>query len=120
MTAHPRVIQSRMVGDEIEQEPRSSSPQLLPQPRQGPAAAEFRRYGVFPDREGRTAYICVLEVRQNGSVFLTPFWLAERNRSAFFSGLPHTEQPNPIETEICNLIECRIGNIVERSGPPEG
>src|SRR5437870_12332696 len=109
MAAHPRVIQSRMVRHKIEQEPQPPSPQLSPQPGQGPAAAEFRRYGVFPDREGRTADIGLLEVRQNGSVFLTPFWLVERNRSAFFSGLPHTEQPNPIETEVCNLIECRIG-----------
>src|SRR5947209_1862326 len=105
VTAHPCVIQSGMVRDEVEHKPQSSLSQPLSESRQSLATAEIGMHHVVLDGERRTADIGILKVGQSGSVLLTPFRLCKRNRTACFSGLPHAEQPDPVETQGRNPIE---------------
>src|SRR5437879_3810057 len=70
-------------------------------------------HGVFLDRERRTGDVFSAEVRQHKRVFLAPLRLRKGNLPPGLPRLPDAEQPDPIETEAGNVVECLVGNIVQ-------
>ena len=111
------MIDGRVVGHKVKQEPHASIAQPGSQTLQGGVAAKIPMHRVALDGEGRAANVRrLVQVGQDLAIVPGPVRVGPRDRETCGSGLPDAQQPDPVEAEFGDLVERRVGHIVKRGG----
>ena len=108
-----------VVGHEVEHQSHAALLQARPQPRQRRVAAQQPVNRVTGDGKSRPGDVFFPQIRQRLAELGQPLRLASRHALGRRTGLPHAQQPDPVEAATGQTIEIRVGNVVERGRPPE-
>ncbi len=116
---HPGVVDGRVVGHEVQEQAQAAAAQPLAQVGQRLVAAEVGADAVRRDGEGRADEVLVGQVGQLVRGLAPPVGVGARRRPAVLPGLPHAERPEQVEAEFRQLIEPRVGHVVQSGGPAQ-
>ncbi|TXT22908.1 MAG: hypothetical protein FD138_3355 [Planctomycetota bacterium] len=119
MLFNPRVIRSHVVRDEIEHQLEAAFFQPFSQPSERRVAAKITMDGVALDREPGAGNVVVGQVGKRLLKFAPPSGILARDRLRVRAGLPDAQQPNPVEALLSEMIESRIGDVVQRRAAAE-
>ena len=112
MLVDPGVIRRHVVGNEVEHQLQAALLQSLAQARQRRVAAQIAMDGVARDGEPGAADVVVPEVRQRLLELAPPLRIRARDRLRRRAGLPHAQEPDPVEAQLGQAVqfarpECR-------------
>ena len=113
MVFHPRMIWTRVVRDEIEHEAQATRPKALAETGKRHIAAEVRVQRVAGDRKSAPGNILVTQIRERVHELPPPLRVGAGDVPRGETGLPHAQQPHPVEAFGGDPIEVSIGNVVE-------
>jgi len=108
-----------VVGYEVEEEVEPAVGEPLAKPGQRWPTSVLRRHVVGLDGEGRAGDVLVAEIGKILGESCAPVGPRARDRAGGRPGGPHAEEPDPEESLGRELIEERVGNVVEGSRSPE-
>jgi len=122
MVFHPRMIQTGVVRDEIEEQPQATCAQSLAQTGQCRIASELVVNRVAGDGEARAGDVFFAQVRQCLFKFLAPLRSGARDSLPCLTRLPDTQKPDPVEAHLRKAIELGVRDVVQASpaGPGFG
>src|SRR3954470_2711905 len=113
----PRMIERRVVRDEVEHEPQAARSQPLPDAGERGVAAEQGRDRIGGDRKPRAAYVFVAQIGQRVLEFAPPVAPGARDALAGGPGAPDAEEPDPVEALLGDEVQLRVAEIVESRRP---
>ena len=99
------MVQTGVVGHEVEKQPQAAHTEPLAETAERRVAAEVIVDDIARDREPRAADVLLAEIRQRLFEFASPLGIRTRDSLRSRSSLPYTEEPNPIETFGCDMIQ---------------
>ena len=73
-------------------------------------------YRVTGDGKPRAGNVVLAQVRQRVLKFAPPFGIGARDSLRPQAGLPHAEEPDPIQTHLDQTIQFGVRNIIQRGG----
>jgi hypothetical protein len=76
MSLEPRVVQTHVIGDEIEHQPQAARPKPITKATKGRIPAQGLIHGVAGDREPGSRDVLFLEIRESFLEFPPPFRVA--------------------------------------------
>ena len=95
----------------------SRSPRLRSRSRsRASVAPEIPVYRVTGDGKPRAGNVVLAQVRQRVLKFAPPFGIGARDSLRPQAGLPHAEEPDPIQTHLDQTIQFGVRNIIQRGG----
>src|SRR5262249_51763175 len=101
---HPGMIETGVVGDEIEEQPEAACVEPLAKTGESGIPSELAMNGVTRDGKTRTWDVCVTEVRQCFLKFLAPLRVGAGDAPPGLPGLPDAQAPDPVETPLGEAI----------------
>ena len=110
---HPGVIQRHVVGDKIEHQLQTAFRQALAQASQCSFASELSRDGIGGDRKPGPGDVLFPQVRQGLLKLLAPPVVEARNSLPCQTGLPNTQEPYPVKTQVCQPVQFRVRDVVQ-------
>jgi hypothetical protein len=110
------MIEGGVVGDEVEHQSQPAGLQPLPQAGEGGVATQIGMHRVSGDRKPGARDIVLAQVRQRLLELVPPIGLRSRHLLSGWSGAPHAQEPDPVESHLGHAVQVRIGDIVQ-SGP---
>ena len=116
---HPGVIQAGVVGDEVEHQPQAARAEPLAQPGQRRVAAEVGMHGVAGDREAGAGDVLLAQVRQRLLELLPPLAIGARHPLPGRPGLPHAQEPDPVEPHLGQAVQLGVRHVVQRGRPAQ-
>ena len=119
MRVDPVVIRRHVIRHEVEHQLQSALLQALSQAAERLGAAQIAMNRVAPDSEPGAGDVVVREIRQRIGEFAAPSGMRARNCLGRRAGLPHAQQPDPVEAQLGEAIQFGIRNIVERRAPAD-
>ena len=119
MILHPGMIQARVIGDEVEQQPQAALAEPLAQPGQRGIASELIVHRVAGDGETGTGDVLLAQVGQRLLKFSAPLRVAARDPLPCRTGLPDAQEPDPVEAHLGQAVQLGVRNVVQRGRPAE-
>jgi hypothetical protein len=113
MIINPWVIEGSMVWNEIEEKLQPMIFEPVPELEESFVSAEILADCVPTDSERRSGYVLRCKITQRGTVFLQKAGVTNGDFSACFSVIPHTQKPDPVETQSGNVFQKCIRDIGE-------
>jgi len=114
----PGMVHGDVVGHEVQHQPQSARGQPLAQGRQLVAPAEVRIDLVAVDGIGRADDILRRKVGQGAAIFSLKVRVFLGDDAPGRAALPHTHQPNGVETPGCQRVQVGIRHAAQRDRPP--
>src|SRR5262245_21107502 len=105
MALHPDMIETGMIGHEIEHEPEPALFESLAYPGKHRIATQAAMDCVIGDREAGTGDVILLQVRQSVLELSAPFRIGTRYALSCQAGLPVTEEPRPVEAHRSYAVQ---------------
>jgi hypothetical protein len=91
------MIQRGVIRNKIEHQPHAAIAKPLTQTEQSLISADRVMNAIARDRETRAGDVFVTEVWKRFLKFRAPFRIGARDTLSSSTGLPHAQEPNPIE-----------------------
>ena len=91
--------------------PRSA--QAFAQAGEGVVSAEVGVDVIVADGEAGPADVGLLEVRQDAVIFRQPLGIRRRHAARGLAGLPDAEEPDQVEPVAGELVQLRLGDVVQ-------
>ena len=114
MLVDPRVIRRHVVRNEVEHQLQSALLQPLSQACQRRSATQIAMDGVALDGEPGAGDVFVLQVRQRFGELATPLGIRARDRLRRRAGLPHAQEPDPVEAQLGQAVQLGVRNVIQR------
>src|SRR5262249_2645579 len=115
----PRMIDARVVGDEVEHQSQIALSEPLAETVEGSISSKISVHRVAGDREPRTGNILLTQVRESFLKLPAPFRIAPRDSLPRVARLPHAQEPDPVEAHLRDAVQLGVGNVVERGPSPD-
>ena len=119
MGLHPRVVQRRVIRDEVEHEPEATRPESVAEASQSRIAAQARVHGVAGDGEPGADDVLLAQVRQGLLELAAPFRVTAGNALPGQAGLPDAQEPDPVEAHFRQAVQFRVRDVVQDRGPTQ-
>ncbi len=119
MIFDPGMIQSHVIGNEIQEQPQAALAEPFAQPRQRGIAAQTAVRRVTGDRKAGAGDILFAQVRQRLLKFPAPLEIGPGDPLGCRARLPDTQEPDPVKADSCQAIQLGIRNVIECGAPAQ-